>query len=313
MNNSQKLLPAGFCDLIGNEAKVNQEVSNKIISNFLGKDFNLVKTPLMEFEQTLSNYQRLNEKSFYVFDISSGKNLVFRNDITVQIARLVNTRLKDAPLPLKLCYLGDVLKVDNSDLHSSRQLTQAGIEIIGGDSSKSALEVLDLTIESLKDVTNSNLTIEFCLPKFLDLLLEELKIKEGSELKAALIQRNISKIHELAGQNADIFTNLVLEINNQEEIKANLNQLNISKSLRSKIDNLLEITNKASKKYPQISFLIGVFSDKEFLYHEEVGFTVFAKDSFYPIARGGKYQINDDLPAIGSTIYVDELRKILVK
>ena len=37
----QKLLPAGFCDLIDDEARINHEVTNNIISSFLAKNYNL--------------------------------------------------------------------------------------------------------------------------------------------------------------------------------------------------------------------------------------------------------------------------------
>jgi ATP phosphoribosyltransferase regulatory subunit len=212
---------------------------------------------------------------------------------------------------MRLGYLGDVIKIDNKDLHSDKQLTQSGIELIGGDET-SASEVLNLTLASLGGVKIDGLIVEFCLPRFLDLLLSELKTQDKAALKAAIIQRNISKIHELAGENTQILTNLVLEIDDQEKIKANLAKLPVSAKLRAKIDNLLKIIDEAAKKYPQASILIGIFSDKEFLYHEEVGFTIFTKKSFYPVARGGKYQINDGLGAVGSTIYVDQIRKLLL-
>lgn len=312
LDSSQKLLPCGFFDLIGDEARVNQEISNRIILNFLVNNYQLVKTPLIEFEQTLSNYQKLNEQSFHVPDISSGKNLVFRNDITVQIARLVNTRLKDAPLPLKLCYLGDVLKVDNQNLNCDRQLTQAGIELIGDSKTSSIKEVLSVTISSLKDINIEDLTIEFCLPEFLDLLLAELKIENNAELRQAIEEKNISKIHELSGKFGDILTNLALELKNCAKIKENLEKLTISEVLKQKIDNLLEITQEIEKNYPEITILLNIFSDLEFFYHQDIGFTIFTKKIFQPIARGGKYQINADLPAVGSTIYINDLRKILV-
>ena len=310
---SQKLLPSGFFDLIGDEARINHEITNKIISNFLTNNYQLVKTPLIEFEETLSNYKKLNEQSFHVPDISSGKNLVFRNDITVQIARLVNTRLKDAPLPLKLCYLGDVLKVDNQNLHCDRQLTQAGIEIIGDDKNASVKEVLDVTLSSLKAIDIEHLTIEFCFPEFLDLLLAELKITNDKELRRAIEEKNISKIKEIsAGKFGEILTNLALEIKDCAKIKENLEKLAISKVLSKKIDNLLKITQENQENYPEITILVSIFSDREFFYHQDIGFTIFTKKSLYPIARGGKYQINANLPAVGSTIYINDLRKILV-
>ncbi len=311
MSDKQTLLPSGFSDLIGKEAKINHEITTKIISNFLDKNYDLVRTPLIEFEQTLSNYQKLNEQSFHVPDISSGKNLVFRNDITVQIARLVSTRLKDATLPLRLCYLGDVLKVDNQDLHSDRQLTQAGIELIG-DGDNGVVEVLEVTLSSLKNAKINNLIIEFCLPKFLDLLLAELKIKNSEEIAIAIAQKNVSKIKELSGRFSDVLTNLALEIKDCPKIRENLAKLPISNDLRDKINNSLEIIAKIKAKYPKITILTNIFSDLEFSYHQDIGFAIFFEESLYPIVRGGKYQINNNLVAVGSTIYVDGLRNIFM-
>ena len=311
MNSNQKLLPSGFFDLIGNEARINQEITNKIVTNFLKNNYQLVKTPLIEFEQTLSNYQKLNEQSFHVPDISSGKNLVFRNDITVQIARLVNTRLKDAPLPLKLCYLGDVLKVDNQNLRGDRQLTQAGVEFIGEVTTDSIKEVLAVTISSLEKINITDLTIEFCLPQFMDLLLLELKLHGNEELYQAIEEKNISKIKEVSGKFGDLLTNLALEMQDFDKIKEILEKLKIPKNLKIKIDNLLKIIKKIKKNYPKITILINIFGDREFFYHKDIGFSIFTKKVLSPIARGGKYQINDNLPAIGSTIYINDLRKIL--
>lgn len=307
-----KLLPAGFGDLINIEARINQEVSSKLLTKFQNFGYDLVKTPLLEFEQTLKNYQKLNEQSFHIPDISSGKNLIFRNDITIQIARLVSTRLKDQTLPLRLCYLGDILKVVSTDLHSHRQITQAGIELIGNNSVKAVEEVLEVSLKALEFVEVKDLTIEFCLPKFLDLLLEELQIKDPELLKKAIEEKNVSKIKELGQEFGQVLINLVLEIKNFTQIQKELGKLPIPAELKNKLTDLDKIIKEVTKKFPEMTILVNIFSDLEFLYHEDVGFTVFAKKSFYPILRGGKYEINEELPAVGATIYVNHLRKILL-
>jgi hypothetical protein len=58
---------------------------------------------------------------------------------------------------------------------------------------------------------------------------------------------------------------------------------------------------------------VDIFGDDEFYYHNQIGFTVFSNNFSYPIARGGRYVINQEVPAVGSTIYINNLRKILTK
>lgn len=308
-----KLLPAGFGDLIGDEARINQDLSVNLLNNFQKFGYDLVKTPLLEFEQTLRNYQKLNEKSFHVPDISSGKNLVFRNDITVQIARLITTRLKDKALPLRLCYLGDILKVSSSDLHSNRQVTQAGIELIGNSSNLAVDEVLDISLKALESIDLEDLTIEFCWPKFLDLLLDNLQIKDSSSLKQAILEKNISKIEEFGQEFSSVLINIILEIRNFSKIQQEVAKLPICAQLKDKFLDFDRVIKAIGHKFPKLNILVNIFSDLEFLYHQDIGFTVFAKKSFYPILRGGKYLINDELPAVGATIYVNHLRQILLK
>ena len=140
MIKNNKLLPTGFCDLIFDEAEKNHRNTNSVIELFLSQNFRLIKTPLIEFEDENFN----SENSFKTVDAISNKTLVFRNDITLQISRLLETRLKDQKLPLKLCYVGDVLNAQNNG-SDDRQQTQIGVEIIGCDEMKSILDgVIDL-------------------------------------------------------------------------------------------------------------------------------------------------------------------------
>ena len=69
MKDNSKLLPEGFCDLIDEEARVNQDSSYKLIDFFQDFGYDLVKTPLLELEKTLNDYQKSNQKSFQIFDI----------------------------------------------------------------------------------------------------------------------------------------------------------------------------------------------------------------------------------------------------
>jgi len=307
------LLPIGFYDLLYSEALINQESIDILLKNFYNFGYNLVKTPLVEFEDSLGGNKKLGEESFKMIDIFSGKNLVIRSDITAQIIRLLNTKLQKEIKPLRICYAGDVLKVKNDDLYSDRQLTQVGIELIGSESSAANEEVINVILDGLNNIKLPNLIIDFCLPQFLDSLLSELKIKDYDKLKSAIAEKNISAIRKLGGKFVENIINLTLQIGDFKVVEKELKLLPISQKNINKINNLQKIISNISKNYPDVKLLVNIFGDADFLYHEEIGFTIFEEGFSYPIARGGRYLINDEIPAVGATIYINNLRKILVK
>jgi ATP phosphoribosyltransferase regulatory subunit len=104
-----------------------------------------------------------------------------------------------------------------------------------------------------------------------------------------------------------------LQISDFEVIDKELKSLPISQSNIDKIDDLQKIIKSISVNYPDIIILVNIFGDADFLYHEKIGFTIYEEGFSYPIARGGRYIINDGIPAVGATIYINNLRKILVK
>lgn len=332
-NNQKYLLPVGFYDLLDEEAVINQESIDILLRKFYNHGYNMIKTPLvefaaLEFAENLTNSCNISEQSFQMIDIFSGKNLIIRSDITAQIARIINTRFHEKTLPMRLCYAGDVLKVKNEDLYSDRQLTQVGIELIGSQSLNADQEVIDLILEGLEDINLPNLIIDFCIPHFLDELLKELRIKEFDAIKSAIAVKNISQIRNLAGKYAQNLINLTLKINDFEVIESELQNLPIAKSSLDKISNLKKTVENTARNYANLKILINIFGDENFLYHQKIGFTIFEEGFSYPIARGGRYQIDLDNPrysnsensgqsksifAIGATIYINNLRKILIK
>ncbi|MFT6106985.1 MAG: ATP phosphoribosyltransferase regulatory subunit [Rickettsiales bacterium] len=316
MQNQKYLLPIGFYDLLGDEARINQETINSLLNSFYESGYQLIKTPLAEFEESLEN-RKTRRKSFKMVDNLSGKTLVMRSDITPQIARLVATKLQNAPTPIKLCYVGDVLKTKTDNLYADRQLTQVGIELVGKDPTLSSCsansQIIELTLSSLKKVGLSGLMINFCCPGFLDILINNLNTKNTCELKAAIISKNISKIQTLGGQNKDDLTYLALENSDFSQISKIIAKLGASKEVLDQLDKWQKTIISTQKNHPEIEFSVDIFGDDDFYYHQKIGFTIFANNFSYPIARGGRYLINQEIPAVGSTIYISNLRKILTK
>ena len=68
---------------------------------------------------------------FKMVDRESGRLLALRADITPQIARIVATRLRDEPKPLRLAYVTNVFRYDEPQVGRYREFYQAGVELVG--------------------------------------------------------------------------------------------------------------------------------------------------------------------------------------
>lgn len=311
---TKKLLPVGFYDLLFEEAEKNHENINAAIEAFLKAGYRLIKTPLVEFADDSCGSDLQN--SFQVTDIISGKNLVFRRDITPQISRLLGSRLKDVKLPLQLCYVGDVLCARNNDLYKDRQQTQVGVEIIGCDEEKSNLEIIKILLQVLEKISdkkeNKNLLIEFSLPNFLGIFLEELDVKNQEELQEAIVKKNLSEIKKLAGENGEIISKIALFNQGLENLTKEISAQIKSKKIDAEIKRAQAIADFLEKNFPEVKVCFDLFGDNKFSYHQNIAFDVFYGDFSYAVARGGRYKIDaggKELDAVGATIYMNHLRK----
>ena len=303
----KQLLPVGFYDLLFDEAEKNHENINNALATFLEAGYRLVKTPLVEFEDNFSSEEAKN--SFRATDVISGKNLIFRNDITLQISRLLATRLSEEKLPLKLCYVGDVLCAKSDNLYADRQQTQVGVEIIGCDEEKSNLEIIETLLAALKKLSMKNLLIEFSLPNFLGIFLDEIFAEKKAELREAVMKKNLSAIRNFAGKNAGIVSKIATSNDNLENLIQEISVQIKSEKIAEELKKAQKISDFLQKNFSEISVRFDLFGDHESSYHSGIAFDVFSGDFSYPIARGGRYKIENS-NAVGATIYMNRLRKL---
>lgn len=305
--NKNNILPIGFYDLVFDEAEKNHRKINLVLDYFLENNYRLVKTPLIEFQDNF-NIKQIKD-SFGFCDVISGKNLILRNDITLQIARLISTTLKHQELPLKICYVGDVLLTKSDELYADRQSTQVGIEIIGEDKN-SSFEIIAMILQILPNIIDKKIAIEFCVPEFADILCDELEIQEKQELIAAIKEKNISLIKEIAKENAEIISEIVLKNGDLKHCVNKILDFVNSKKIAQKLDLMLKMQEFVKDNFDFVEIHFDLFGDnKNSSYHQEFAFDVFCEGFSYPIVRGGKYEINN-IKSVGATIYMNYLRKI---
>src|SRR3546814_11061311 len=102
-----------------------------------------VKPPLIEFETSLMEGPgaALSSRVFRLMDPMSQRMMGVRADMTVQVARIASTRLKNVPRPLRLCYAGTVLHTTADQISPDRELVRDGDALTAGPTATPAAEI----------------------------------------------------------------------------------------------------------------------------------------------------------------------------
>ena len=133
---------------------------------FAAHGYERVKPPLLEFEDSLlaGSGADLAEQTFRLMDPDTRRMMGLRADMTPQIARIASTRLAGAARPLRLSYSGQCLRVHGGQLAPERQMTQAGIELIGTDSPAADAEIVLVGAEALASLGLARVSFDLTLP-----------------------------------------------------------------------------------------------------------------------------------------------------
>jgi ATP phosphoribosyltransferase regulatory subunit len=108
-----------------------------------------VYTPTLEYETTFGRLDTFaNRPAYRVFD-EQGNVLALRSDMTIPIARVVATRYSHVEPPFRFCYFAHAYRGVRPQRGQSRELLQAGVELIGSPTPDGTAEVLSVLCAAL--------------------------------------------------------------------------------------------------------------------------------------------------------------------
>src|SRR3989442_2614132 len=159
----QTQLPKGAKIYLPDEAAQKRRVEAELWSVFRKWGYREIVTPAYEYFDVLSQGtdQDLQERMFKMVDRDSGRLLALRADVTPQIARIVATRMREEPKPLRLAYLTNVFRYDEPHVGRYREFYQAGVELVGLPNPEGDAELIARAVQRLapRDLRELQLTL----------------------------------------------------------------------------------------------------------------------------------------------------------
>ena len=292
-----QLLPEGFRDSLPELATKENRVNSTFIKLMQINGFLLVKPPLLEFESSLFFLLDDNEdaNSFRVLDPISQKMMGIRSDITVQIARISCGSLIELPRPLKLCYSGEVLRVNNNSLNLSRQSTQIGSEIIGIEQNDCENEIISLMIESLNSLKIKNFFINFTMPTLISAIVKDFKLSKTDLefVRDRFNNKNSDGLEKISKRLKTISDALIDSVGDAKINLKKLKKIKFTKKIKLEIQSFIKIISRIIKDFPDLKILIDPLEIDESNYHTGIAFKVFS-ENLKELFSGGNYKVSNE-------------------
>lgn len=310
--------PEGIEDLLPSQAYKLEHYRRRLVDEFQMAGYGLILTPIAEFTDSLLTGTGKNQETELCrfTDQESGKMMGVRADVTPQVARIVSNRIKptEEDLPVRLCYVAEVLKTRNNKAKGSRSPIQAGVELFGIDDVSADIEVIELMIDALQNSGIENLTLSLGHVGIFNELVKQAELDEveKNQLVDVLQRKAVPEYEAFVQAQAFIeplktaFSQL-LTLNGDPKaalLQAAKSLSGLSPNIDQFIDRLATIAAHFAET-PGVSLFVDLAELRGYNYHTGIVFGCYASSSpLYLLAKGGRYdgvgdQFGQNLPATG--------------
>lgn len=315
---NKNVIPEGARDLIFTECRRKKLIINSLEKTFESFGYDEVITPTVEYYKTFSiNDECIDEEKIYKFFESSGRILALRPDMTLPIARVVSTKMKEVETPIRLRYTSNIFRVNRKFGGKKNEYTDLGIELIGVPELDGDIEALTMALEGFKKLNISNFKLEIGNIKFFNEIFDKCKIKEDEKEKLAELIEEKSLIElekflnslEIEESKKNFLKRLPWLFGDEDVLNNNI-EFKDDKDVMEAILYLKKINNilKELGYEDNITFDLGMVPGVN--YYTGIIFKGYIEGARAPVLSGGRYDnliksFGRDLPAVGFSIDVD--------
>ena len=314
-------VPPGSQDLLAGDVRRRRRVQSTWFGLAEESGYQEVIPPTFEYEEvfTRSAGPELAARLIRFVD-RDGSLVALRADFTSAIARVVSTRLANAPLPLRLCYAGKVYRQEVEGVGRRRELFQLGAELIGDPSPDADVEALRLAISTLWALDIRDFQINLGDIRFVRPLLAGLSPEAAEALRTAIDRRDRAALADGAreiGAPAAVARALVElpELIGRSDVLLRARSLASGPDAEAAIERLRAVDALLTPdERRHVVYDLGEI--RGLGYYTGVQFEVFVAGVGRAVGYGGRYdgllaQYGADRPAVGFALETDALADLL--
>jgi ATP phosphoribosyltransferase regulatory subunit len=293
------MLPEGFEEVLPERAQVLEQLRRRLLDHYAVCGYEQIMTPFVEYTDALlaGSGQELDAQTFRVTDSMSGRQMGLRADMTLQAARIDAHQIhKD--VPVRLCYMGTVLRARSDGFGSSRAPLQIGAELYGHDGVESDLEILQLMLDTLRLVGVDNVHIDLGHVGIFRSLVEQAGLDSEQEqmLFEALQRKAVTEISTMLASfdiGADVAASLsvLADLNGGIEVLDRAAELyaNAGETVQQALADMRSVSELLKQRMPDLSIHFDLAELRGYAYQTGLVFAAFVPGHGQEVARGGRY------------------------
>jgi ATP phosphoribosyltransferase regulatory subunit len=304
----KSLLPSGCYDVLPKEAGAEAQLVSVLTRSFEDFGYQLVAPPLLEYTDNLlaGRGADLSPHILRVMDPETNRVMGVRADMTLQVARIVKTRLRSSPRPLRLSYAGSVLRLKGNSLEESRQLRQVGLELVGAGVG-AGTEAIFVALRALKNAGIQNVTVDLHLPPLVGALLGG---EATPQVMDAIAEKDSAKLKKLGLTHGALLTQLMEIAGDAKSALARIKALPLPPHTADMLLELEQVVSALSASNQGANITLDITERRGFDYYSGISFSFFASGSAQELGRGGRYTIGEET-AVGCSFFAERLRELL--
>lgn len=316
--------PEGMQDILFERCHFKRNLENGIRQLFLQNGYMEVETPTVEFYDVFSGEQDLiPQEDMFKFTDPQGRILVLRPDMTIPVARVAATKLKDNLWPVKVFYIGNTFSYNEMGGGKQKEYTQAGVEVLGISSPEADAEIISLAVQALQKAGIDEFQIDIGQVDFFRGLMEQSGLSEfeAEEIRQLIDKKDFVGVeqlvdsHDISGELKELILNLPGYFGSTDVIDELAGKNVSGKALKAleylrKVLEILE--DRGFSDY--VSIDLGMVQSLN--YYTGIVFRGFTYGVGYPVLSGGRYdnlteRFGRNCPATGFSLGINMIMTAL--
>jgi len=289
-------LPPGTRDWLPQELRRKRAVEGALRAVFERRGYDEIQTPNFErFDALEAGLGETVAEKTFLFADRSGTQIALRPEMTTPVARLVSTRMRDAPLPLRLSYVVPAYRYEDPQEGRMREFTTAGVELIGPESVEADAECLFIAIEALDEVGLGDAQFDLNHVAIVDGVLAGLELDQraAARAKTLISGRNIVALRaHLAGSAPAAAVDAVVRLaltRGRDDLLAEAGRLCRTDAGIAGIERLRALMVQAVARGVSERLSIDVSLLRDIEYYTGLTFEGFVPDVGFALCGGGRY------------------------
>lgn len=293
----EREVPGGVKDFLPREMGLKRQIELAALSLLKSWGYQEVDTPVYEYLEVVerSAGQYIREELQLLLD-REGHILVLRPEMTIPIARLASTHLKEEPQPLRLAYSANIFRHTQPQMGRYKEFWQLGVEMIGAKGVRADAEVIALAALCLERMGLKDYKISVNHVRIFNQIMSalHLDIDEDESLRDLVVRKDLvgleRKLEELnlPAPLKEELLRLPLAQGGPEIVKQ-FPSLMLLPKVKGAVDELMKVIAELERLGvgDRVVIDLGVLRDLD--YYTGVIFEGYSPQLGFPLLGGGRY------------------------